>query len=47
MLAEQRSLTGLVDGAATDDFDPTHYLGSTDALIDQLLARAAPGGRHP
>jgi 3-carboxy-cis,cis-muconate cycloisomerase len=47
LLAEQRSLTGLVDGAATDDFDPTHYLGSTDALIDQLLARAASGGRHP
>jgi 3-carboxy-cis,cis-muconate cycloisomerase len=47
LLAEQRSLAGLVDGAATDDFDPTHYLGSTDALIDLLLARAASGGRHP
>ena len=47
LLAEQRSLAGLVDEATADDFDPTHYLGSTDALIDLLLARAASGGRHP
>lgn len=47
LLAEQRSLTGLVDGAQAPDFDPTHYLGSTDALIDLLLTRARTTGGHP
>ncbi len=47
LLAEQRSLTGLVDGAEIPDFDPTHYLGSTDALIDLLLTRARPAEGHP
>ncbi|MFE7718550.1 lyase family protein [Nocardia rhizosphaerihabitans] len=41
LLAEQRSLAQLVDGAPETDFDPSHYLGSTDALIDEILARAA------
>ena len=45
LLAEQRSLAGLYDEAATPDFDPTHYLGSTDAIIDELVARARQGGR--
>lgn len=45
LLAEQRSLAGLVGAARPPDFDPAHYLGSTDALIDVLLARASEGGR--
>ena len=47
LLAEQRSLTELVDGADAPDFDPTHYLGSTDALIDVLLTRARPAEGRP
>lgn len=43
LLAEQRSLAGFV-GAAGDDFDPTHYLGSSDAIIDAILERARSGG---
>lgn len=42
LLAEQRSLTGSV-GTAGDDFDPTHYLGSSDAIIDAILERARSG----
>ena len=47
LLAEQRSVASLVDGAEPD-FDPTHYLGSTEEIIDELLARARAaraGGR--
>ncbi|WP_410875930.1 lyase family protein [Nocardia sp. A7] len=40
LLAEQHSLARLVADAAEPDFDPSHYLGSTDALIDEILARA-------
>lgn len=43
LLAEQRSLAGFV-GADDDDFDPTHYLGSADAIIDTILDRARSGG---
>lgn len=43
LLAEQRSLAGLVDDSAESDFDPTHYLGSTDAVIDEILGRARSG----
>lgn len=43
LLAEQRNLTGFV-GTAGDDFDPTHYLGSSDAIIDAILERARSGG---
>lgn len=46
LLAEQRSLAGLYDDPVTPHFDPTHYLGSTDAIIDELVARARQGG-HP
>ena len=45
LLAEQRSLAGLYDEAATPDCDPAHYLGSADAIIDELVARARQGGR--
>jgi len=45
LLAEQRSLAGMYDDTATPDFDPTHYLGSADAIIDELVARARSGGR--
>ncbi|MCW2819799.1 MAG: putative 3-carboxy-cis,cis-muconate cycloisomerase [Marmoricola sp.] len=45
LLAEQRSIRGVVEQGATDgaapDFDPAHYLGATGALIDRVLARAS------
>jgi 3-carboxy-cis,cis-muconate cycloisomerase len=44
LLAEQRSLAALFDEPPAPDFDPTHYLGGTDALIDELVARARTGG---
>lgn len=42
LLAEQRSIQGLFDtGSPRDpDFDPSHYLGATGAVIDAILARA-------
>lgn len=46
LLAEQHSLTRLVDEAGETDFDPSHYLGSTDALIDNMLERARTGGQQ-
>ncbi|MCW2848276.1 MAG: putative 3-carboxy-cis,cis-muconate cycloisomerase [Marmoricola sp.] len=45
LLAEQRSIGGLFDTQATD-FDPSHYLGATGAVIDQILARARAGQEH-
>jgi 3-carboxy-cis,cis-muconate cycloisomerase len=45
LLAEQRSLAGLYDDVTAPDFDPTHYLGSADALVDELVTRARAGGR--
>ncbi|MEV6140650.1 lyase family protein [Nocardia sp. NPDC051990] len=45
LLAEQRSLARLVDSSPEPDFDPSHYLGSTDALIDEILGRARSGCR--
>ncbi|WP_216915609.1 lyase family protein [Nocardia noduli] len=45
LLAEQRSLAGLVDSSSEPDFDPSNYLGSTDALIDEILGRARDGAR--
>lgn len=47
LLAEQRSIAGLVDTDGLPDFDPSHYLGSNDALIDLLVARARSAGGHP
>lgn len=44
LLAEQRSLAGLVAGSREPDFDPTHYLGSTSDLIDEIVGRARSGG---
>lgn len=44
LLAEQRSLAALFDEPPAPDFDPVHYLGGTDALIDELVARARSGG---
>ena len=43
LLAEQRSLAGFI-GTTADDFDPAHYLGSSDAIIDLILERARSGG---
>jgi 3-carboxy-cis,cis-muconate cycloisomerase len=43
LLAEQRSIRGLFDsgdGQPEPDFDPSHYLGATGAVIDEILARA-------
>jgi 3-carboxy-cis,cis-muconate cycloisomerase len=48
LLAEQRSIGALFDsGFEPDrdrrretDFDPSHYLGATGSVIDQILARA-------
>jgi 3-carboxy-cis,cis-muconate cycloisomerase len=44
LLAEQRSLTRLFDDVAPD-FEPSHYLGGTDAVIDELVTRARSGDR--
>jgi 3-carboxy-cis,cis-muconate cycloisomerase len=44
LLAEQRSLAGLVGGSHEPDFEPTHYLGSTDTVIDDIVRRARSGG---
>ncbi|WP_083883839.1 lyase family protein [Nocardia higoensis] len=43
LLAEQRSLTELVESSGEPDFDPAHYLGSADVLIDEILGRARSG----
>lgn len=42
LLAEQRSIAALFEsGRPRDpDFDPSHYLGASGAVIDQILARA-------
>ncbi|MEV6101848.1 lyase family protein [Nocardia sp. NPDC051981] len=45
LLAEQRSLTALVEGPPEPDFDPAHYLGGTDALIDDIVRRARTADR--
>ncbi|WP_416957668.1 lyase family protein [Nocardioides sp. T5] len=45
LLAEQRSIAAL--GLGRDpDFDPTHYLGSTGALIDAVVDRAQSGAQR-
>jgi 3-carboxy-cis,cis-muconate cycloisomerase len=44
LLAEQRSIGSLFEPDSehprNPDFDPSHYLGATAAVIDQILARA-------
>ena len=40
LLAEQRSIRELSEADSDADFDPSHYLGATGRVIDQLLARA-------
>jgi 3-carboxy-cis,cis-muconate cycloisomerase len=40
LLAEHRSLAPLSGTSRAADFDPSHYLGATAAMIDQILARA-------
>ena len=42
LLAEQRSIRepSEANGESDADFDPSHYLGATGRVIDQLLARA-------
>ncbi len=41
LLAEQRSVRSLVEGSdAGQDFDPTHYLGATGWIIEEILDRA-------
>ena len=40
LLAEHRSLASLSDTERDADFDPSHYLGATGAIIDQIIDRA-------
>ena len=42
LLAEQRSIRELPEANSDSDtdFDPSHYLGASSRMIDQLLARA-------
>ncbi len=44
LLAEQRSISAMSDSVSDPgpdpDFDPSHYLGATGRVIDQILARA-------
>ncbi len=43
LMAEQRSIHALFDTLSRSrepDFDPSHYLGATGAIIDQILDRA-------
>ena len=42
LLAEQRSIRELPEANSDSDtdFDPSHYLGASGRMIDQLLARA-------
>ncbi|WP_428993566.1 lyase family protein [Nocardia farcinica] len=46
LLAEQRSLTGLVEAAPAPDFDPAHYLGATDAIVTEIVDRARSEGER-
>jgi len=39
LLAEQRSIREVSEDDNDDDFDPSHYLGATGRVIDQVLAR--------
>jgi 3-carboxy-cis,cis-muconate cycloisomerase len=39
LLAEQRSLAGMLDADREPDFDPRHYLGAHGQLIDRILDR--------
>jgi 3-carboxy-cis,cis-muconate cycloisomerase len=49
LLAEQRSIGALFEsGRPRDpDFDPSHYLGASGSVIDQILARARAGKQEP
>ncbi len=45
LLAERRSIRSLTESPGTDagpsaDFDPRHYLGTTEAMIEEILERA-------
>jgi 3-carboxy-cis,cis-muconate cycloisomerase len=40
LLSEQRSIRELSEADGDADLDPSHYLGATGRVIDQLLARA-------
>ena len=40
LLAERRSLAPMSRRPGDSDFDPSHYLGATGAVIDAILARA-------
>src|SRR6478735_1795608 len=47
LLAEQRSIRSLTDApdahpSAASDLDPSHYLGATEAMIEEILERARP-----
>jgi len=46
LLAEQRSISDLAGNDSDPDFDPSHYLGATGPLIDQILARARDDQEH-
>ncbi len=49
LLAEQRSIQGLfgTGSSRAPDFDPSHYLGATGALIDAIIARARNDQESP
>jgi hypothetical protein len=45
LLAERRSIRSLTDAPEADasapsDLDPLHYLGATEAMIEEILERA-------
>lgn len=40
LLAEQRSISALFETPHDPDFDPSHYLGASTALIDRIIARS-------
>jgi 3-carboxy-cis,cis-muconate cycloisomerase len=40
LLAEQRSIGALFETPHDPDFDPSHYVGTSSALIDRIIARA-------
>jgi 3-carboxy-cis,cis-muconate cycloisomerase len=46
LLAEHRSMAELSGSQRDADFDPSHYLGATGSVIDQVIARATASRDH-